>query len=165
VTGGPLARTIFDTVMDALLTREAPSGEAAAGGTQVLRYISPRGEVLHNPMPYDPEQWQLELSGLCVAEDRIGTPQGNDRICPRYDGRGDPAVDTFCTSVRGALNAPSFEVQQKVLQLVVDRIVVEDSRVIIEHVMPTGPVRLHTEHLLPAPLARLLSGSWNPFTS
>jgi hypothetical protein len=40
-------------------------------------------------------------------------------------------------------------VQQKVLQLVVDRIVVEDSRVIIEHVVPTGPVRLQPEHQLP----------------
>jgi hypothetical protein len=27
-----------------------------------------------------------------------------------------------------------------------DRIVVEDRRVIIEHVIPTGPVRLQTEH-------------------
>jgi site-specific DNA recombinase len=55
-------------------------------------------------------------------------------------------VDAFCTSVRGAMEGPSFTVQQKVLQLVVDRIVVEDSRVIIEHVIPTGPVRLQTEH-------------------
>jgi site-specific DNA recombinase len=55
-------------------------------------------------------------------------------------------VDAFCTSVRGAMDDPSFAVQQKVLQLVVDRIVVEDSRVIIEHVVPTGPVRLQTEH-------------------
>jgi hypothetical protein len=31
-------------------------------------------------------------------------------------------------------------VKQKVLQLVVDRIVVEDSRVVIQHVVPTGPV-------------------------
>jgi hypothetical protein len=28
--------------------------------------------------------------------------------------------------------------------------VVEDSRVIIEHVIPTGPVRLQTEHHAPA---------------
>src|SRR5215471_6084030 len=55
-------------------------------------------------------------------------------------------VDAFCTSVRGAMEGPSFTIQQKVLQLVVDRIVVEDSRVIIEHVIPTGPVRLQTEH-------------------
>ena len=63
-------------------------------------------------------------------------------------------VDTFCASVRGALEDPSFEVQQKVLQLVVDRIVVEDSRVIIEHVVPTGLVRLQTEHQMPATLGR-----------
>ena len=36
-------------------------------------------------------------------------------------------------------------VQQKVLQLVVNQIVVEDNQVIIEHVVPTGPVRLQTE--------------------
>ena len=45
------------------------------------------------------------------------------------------------------MEGPSFIIQQKVLQLVVDRIVVEDSRVIIEHVIPTGPVRLQTEQL------------------
>lgn len=54
-------------------------------------------------------------------------------------------VDAFCTSIRGAMEEPSFIVQQKVLQLVVNRIVVEDSQVIIEHVVPTGPVRLQPE--------------------
>lgn len=54
-------------------------------------------------------------------------------------------VDTFCASVRGAMEKPSFTVQQKVIQLVVNRIVVEDNRVIIEHVVPTGPIRLQTE--------------------
>jgi site-specific DNA recombinase len=57
-------------------------------------------------------------------------------------------VDAFCASVRGAMEEPSFEVQQKVIQLVVNRMVVEDSRVIIEHVVPTGPVRLQPEHQL-----------------
>jgi hypothetical protein len=47
------------------------------------------------------------------------------------------------------LEEPSFEVQHKVVQLVVDRIVVEDKRVVIEHVVPTGPVRLQPEHLAP----------------
>jgi site-specific DNA recombinase len=55
-------------------------------------------------------------------------------------------VDAFCASVRGVLEEPSFEVQHKVVQLVVDRIVVEDKRVVIEHVVPTGPVRLQPEH-------------------
>lgn len=42
--------------------------------------------------------------------------------------------------------APSFEVTQKVLQLVVQRIVVEDHRITIEHVVPSGPIRLQPEH-------------------
>jgi site-specific DNA recombinase len=56
-------------------------------------------------------------------------------------------VEAFCASVRGSLEEPSFEVKQKVLQLVVDRVVVEDSRVVIQHIIPTGPVRLQTEQL------------------
>ena len=57
-------------------------------------------------------------------------------------------VETFCASVRGSLEEPAFEVKQKVLQLVVDRIVVEESRVVIQHVVPTGPVRLQTEQVM-----------------
>src|SRR4030095_2610426 len=53
--------------------------------------------------------------------------------------------EAFCASVRGSLEEPSFEVKQKVLQLVVDQVVVEDSRVVIQHIIPTGPVRLQTE--------------------
>ena len=44
--------------------------------------------------------------------------------------------------------APSFEVKQKVLQLVVQRIVVEDHRIVIEHVVPSGPIRLQPERHL-----------------
>jgi site-specific DNA recombinase len=54
-------------------------------------------------------------------------------------------VEAFCASVRRSREEPSFEVKQKVLQLVVDRIVVEESRVVIQHVVPTGAVRLQTE--------------------
>ena len=57
-------------------------------------------------------------------------------------------VDAFCTSIREAMEEPSFPIQQKVLQLVVNRIVVEDNQVIIEHVVPSGPVRLQTEQQL-----------------
>jgi site-specific DNA recombinase len=56
-------------------------------------------------------------------------------------------LEAFCQSVRGTLEEPSFEVRQKVLQLVVDRIVVEETRIVIHHVMPVGPVRLRTDHL------------------
>jgi hypothetical protein len=53
------------------------------------------------------------------------------------------------------MEEPSFEVQQKVVQLVVHRIVVEDSQVIIAHVVPTGPVRLQPEqHMQKTPAWR-----------
>jgi len=58
-------------------------------------------------------------------------------------------VEAFCASVRRSLEEPSFEVKQKVLQLVVDRIVVEESRVVIQHVVPTGAVRLQPEQQPP----------------
>jgi site-specific DNA recombinase len=57
-------------------------------------------------------------------------------------------VEEFLASVRAALKEPSFETKQKVLRLVVDRIVVEDSKVIVHHVVPTGPVHLQTERQL-----------------
>ena len=46
--------------------------------------------------------------------------------------------------MRTALQNPSDVVKQKVLQLVVDRIVVDEQQLIIRHVIPTGPVRLQT---------------------
>ena len=54
-------------------------------------------------------------------------------------------VEAFCASVRDAMASPSFEVKQKVLQLVLQRIVVEDHRPIIEHIVPSGPIRLQPE--------------------
>lgn len=54
-------------------------------------------------------------------------------------------LEQFCESVQEALEDPSFEAKQQVLRLVVDRIVVEDTRVVVHHVVPTGPIRLQTE--------------------
>jgi site-specific DNA recombinase len=51
-------------------------------------------------------------------------------------------LEEFCASIRDALQTPSFAVKQKVLQLVVDQILVEENRVTIRHVVPTQPVRL-----------------------
>jgi site-specific DNA recombinase len=55
-------------------------------------------------------------------------------------------LDAFCASVQEALVEPSFEIKRKVLQLVVDRIIVEDTRLVVRHIVPTGSVRLQTEH-------------------
>ena len=61
-------------------------------------------------------------------------------------------VAAFCASIREAMATPSFEIKQKVLQLVVQRIVVEDHRLMVEHVVPSGPIRLPPERH--APLVR-----------
>jgi site-specific DNA recombinase len=55
-------------------------------------------------------------------------------------------LEGFCASIRSALTEPSFTVKQKVLQLVVDRIIVEDTQLVIRHVVPTRPVRLQPRH-------------------
>jgi DNA topoisomerase VI subunit B len=56
-------------------------------------------------------------------------------------------LEQFSESVRDSLEEPSFETKQQVLRLVVDRIVVEDARVVVNHVVPTGPIRLQTQRL------------------
>jgi site-specific DNA recombinase len=53
-------------------------------------------------------------------------------------------LDEFCASMRSALQDPDYVIKQKVLQLVVDRIVVDEQQLTIRHVVPTGPVRLQT---------------------
>lgn len=55
-------------------------------------------------------------------------------------------LEGFCTSLRDALANPAFAVKQKVLQLVVDRIIVEDTQLVIRHVIPTGPIGLQPRH-------------------
>jgi site-specific DNA recombinase len=54
-------------------------------------------------------------------------------------------LEAFCASIQEALVEPSFTTQQKVLELVVDCIVVEETKLTIRHIVPTGPVRLRTE--------------------
>jgi site-specific DNA recombinase len=58
-------------------------------------------------------------------------------------------LEGFCASLREALADPSFAVKQKVLQLVLDRIIVEDTKLVIRHVIPIGPVGLQPRHHLP----------------
>ncbi|HLF92196.1 MAG TPA: hypothetical protein VJB14_01945, partial [Planctomycetota bacterium] len=60
-------------------------------------------------------------------------------------------LDASCESVRGSLQDPPFEVKQSVLRLVVERVLVEDSRVVIHHVVPTEKFRLIPEWWALAP--------------
>jgi site-specific DNA recombinase len=54
-------------------------------------------------------------------------------------------LEAFCASIQEALVAPSFSTKQKMLELVLDCIVVEETKLTIRHIVPTGPVRLRTE--------------------
>ena len=108
----------------------------------------------------------IELTELAERRERL-TEQGQQlraRVQEIEQQRLDRAaelrllegVDAFCTSIRDAMVTPSFEVKQKVLQLVVQRIVVEDHRITIEHVVPSGPIRLQPEHHLNRNLRALI---------
>jgi hypothetical protein len=49
--------------------------------------------------------------------------------------------------MQAALKTRDFDLKQKVLQLVVDRVIVEDQQLTIRHIIPTGPIRLQTGSL------------------
>ena len=51
-------------------------------------------------------------------------------------------LEAFCASIRASLIDPSFEVKQKVLRLVVDRVIFDESRVTIRHIIPMTPIGL-----------------------
>ncbi len=56
-------------------------------------------------------------------------------------------LEEFSASIRDTLEEPSLEIKQQAPRLVVDRIVVEESKIVVHHVVPAGPVRLQTERL------------------
>jgi hypothetical protein len=48
-------------------------------------------------------------------------------------------------SICDALKEPPFDTKQKILRLVVDRILVEDDRLVIKHIVPAVPFRLRPD--------------------
>ncbi len=78
---------------------------------------------------------------LCELDDQRHARQQELRVVH--------GLEEFCASMREALQDPSFEIKQKVLQLVVDRVVVDEQQLTIRHVVPTGPIRLQTGPLAP----------------
>lgn len=54
-------------------------------------------------------------------------------------------AEEFCESIRKAMVDPSDETKRKILQLVVDRIIVSKDNIIIRHIIPTKKFRLQTE--------------------
>ena len=60
-------------------------------------------------------------------------------------------VKVFCESVRGALTNPDFALKQKLLRLVVDKIIVKKNKITIHHIIPTAKVILQPERVLATP--------------
>jgi len=51
-------------------------------------------------------------------------------------------LEAFCDGIRDTLIDPPFDTKQKVLRLVIDRVIVEADMLVIRHVVPTAPIRL-----------------------
>jgi site-specific DNA recombinase len=56
------------------------------------------------------------------------------------------SLDAFCQTMRTALANPSFETKQKILRLVVEKIVVTDDCITIHHMIPLPDIRLWRDH-------------------
>ena len=58
------------------------------------------------------------------------------------------SVTTFCARIQDQLVEPSFRVKQKILRLVIERIVVTDDQLTIEHIIPSpDDGSLHLRHV------------------
>ena len=51
-------------------------------------------------------------------------------------------LEEFCRNINDALENPSFETKQRILRLVVDKVVFNDDQITIKHVIPISDVRL-----------------------
>jgi len=51
-------------------------------------------------------------------------------------------LEAFCAGIQDTLVDPPFETKQKVLRLVIDRVILEEDRLVIRDVVPTAPVGL-----------------------
>ena len=49
-------------------------------------------------------------------------------------------VEEFCRNISAALDNPSFEMKQKILRLVVERVEFVGDQITIEHVIPISDV-------------------------
>jgi site-specific DNA recombinase len=74
-----------------------------------------------------------------ALRERLGERQRRER---EQEIRLLEGLEGFCASICDALKEPPFDTKQKILRLVVDRILVEDDRLVIKHIVPALPFRL-----------------------
>ena len=89
----------------------------------------------------DLERYSDEMDKLRRQREQLerGTKELAQRERQQQDsGRALEHLDRFCRQVATGLDAMNFEERQQLLRLVVERITVEDGRVRIETIIPTG---------------------------
>jgi hypothetical protein len=77
--------------------------------------------------------------------DRLSQLQHQQREQAQYDTLGQ-TLDEFCRKMNDVLDNPSFETKQRILRLVVDKILVRDEEITIQHTVPISDVRLWRDH-------------------
>jgi site-specific DNA recombinase len=77
--------------------------------------------------------------------DRLSQLQRQQLEQAQYDTLGQ-TLDEFCRKMSDMLDNPSFETKQRILRLVVDKILVSDEEITIQHTVPISDVRLWRDH-------------------
>jgi hypothetical protein len=88
---------------------------------------------------------RLVLEGLALALERRERHEADGRAALEHLGR-------FCQQVSAGLDAMSFEEGLRLIQLVVERITVDDGTVSVETVIPNGPDDGQLRTLRPVPV-------------
>jgi site-specific DNA recombinase len=95
------------------------------------------------PLPeYERRRRELEQRGLALAEQE-------QQLCAQAERHEEVAslaigIEDFCKRVQTGLMNANFEQKRKLIELLIDRVIVTDDNVEIRYVIPTAP---HSEHI------------------
>ena len=67
-------------------------------------------------------------------------------------------LEVFCRKMSDVLENPSFETKQRILRLVVDKILVSDEEITIQHMVPISNVRLWRDHYTRKKVSQAING-------
>ena len=92
-----------------------------------------------------PERWSRIRGERARVVDRLSQLQHQQLEQAQHDTLGQ-TLDEFCRKMSAVLDPPSFETKQRLLRLVVDKILGSDEEVPIQHTGPISDVRLGRDH-------------------
>ncbi|MFW6195385.1 MAG: recombinase family protein [Chloroflexota bacterium] len=170
IPAGPVEEVVWDAVSEALrnpelLREEYEKRLAEAGATDpidaerkqvgiALKRIEGQEErlldaYLNEAVTLDRYRAKMEELGARKAEMEAARDEIERRAQQQHASeQALEQLDRFCAEVSQGLDAMTFEERQQLLRLVVERVMVEDRRVTIETVIPTGSddVKLRSAH-------------------